>query len=90
MIMKIFVVVRIIVLIVFYLKKVKKNVLSITKRLHYIKIEVPDRSNVGQFKELYRNFISLADGLKVSFDMFIESFKVLYPFDGLVISFSIS
>lgn len=56
----------------------------------HVKIEVPDRSNIGQFKELYRNSISLADGLKVPFDMLIESFKVLYPFDGLVISFSIS
>ena len=55
-----------------------------------VKVEVPDKSNTGYFKTLYRNTIYLADGIKVPFDNLIQSFKVLYPQDDVVISFSIS
>lgn len=54
-----------------------------------ILIQVPDRSNAGSFNDLYRNTITLPDGVRVPFDNLIESFKILYPQDGEIINFSI-
>lgn len=54
-----------------------------------ILIQVPDRAKAGSFKDLYRNTISLPDGVRVPFDNLIESFNILYPQEGVIINFSI-
>lgn len=56
-----------------------------------LKIDVlkPNRNSPGSFSELYSNSIDVDDSIDFDYSALIKAFKLLYPFDGVTISFSI-
>ena len=44
---------------------------------------------VGKFREIYRNVIEIDDSAKIDFQLLISSFRILYPFNDLIINFVI-
>lgn len=44
-----------------------------------IKVLTTDSSNIGSFKELYRNSIAVPDGVKFDYDLIERALLLLYP-----------
>lgn len=54
-----------------------------------ILVEIPDPKNIGSYKELYRNQLLLDDSVNFDFQTILSALKILYPDEGVFISFMI-
>lgn len=59
-----------------------------TKRLK-ISVSVPDKVHTGKLRELFRNTIECDSAVSVSFQKLIDAFEILYPYNDLIINFTL-
>lgn len=43
----------------------------------------------GKFKEIYRNTLELNESVSIPFELLIKAFKTLYPYNDLMVNFSL-
>ena len=55
----------------------------------HITLMRPDRIRTGNFKEIYRNTLDLNESVSIPFELLIKAFKTLYPYNDLMVNFSL-